>query len=155
MYIRGGDETMKQIPLSNGGVDDDDYEFLIRWKWKRMPNGYVARSTQKNRVWVTILMHRVVNETADGFETDHINRDKLDNRKENLRNVTHAQNERNKSLRSDNKSGHVGVSWDTNRQKWIVTTKHDGKARHLGRFNDIDEAIAAYEAYVVKNQLRA
>ena len=149
---------MKQIPLSNGGfalVDDDDYPFLSQWKWKRHPQGYASRTSWKPHKWITILMHRLINKTGKGFETDHINGDKLDNRKANLRNVTHSQNERNKPLRSDNTSGYKGITWDKARQKWQAKTKHDRKMRNLGRFDTPEEAHAVYEAYVSEHKLEA
>lgn len=75
-------------------------------------------------------------------QTDHINRVRTDNRWENLRDVTNAQNQYNTGLRSHNTSGHTGVSWDKSRQKWTVHIKAMGAARRLGRYVDKSDAIA-------------
>jgi hypothetical protein len=75
----------------------------------------------------------------DSLEIDHINRDKLDNRKSNLRFVTHKENTFNQSVRVNNKSGIRGISYDSSRKKWIATIGN----RSLGRFKTKDEAIEA------------
>jgi len=74
-------------------------------------------------------------------EIDHINRIKSDNRIENLRAVTHSENLLNQNLRSDNKSGHIGVY--KVRDKWTAQIRKDGKAINLGTFSDIESAIHA------------
>jgi hypothetical protein len=78
-------------------------------------------------------------EYPDG-DIDHINGDKLDNRIENLRCVTRAENSRNSKSRS-NASGAMGVTKHHN--KWRATIYNDGKQVHLGLFASIDEAKAA------------
>lgn len=75
-------------------------------------------------------------------EIDHINGDKLDNRVENLRSVTHLQNMRNLPLRSDNKSGVHGVMWEKGKKLWVARIHRDGKLVTLGRSRNIDIAIA-------------
>lgn len=144
-------ENVKYIPLKNGGaaiVDVDDYEFLSQWKWKRHKQGYACRTGWANGKWTCILMHRLVNKTPDGLETDHINGNKMDNRKANLRAVTHSINERNKGLSKSNKSGVKGVFWDKSRGKWCAKTKHMGRFYNIGRFDDINEAVEAYKKCV-------
>lgn len=56
-------------------VDDDDYVWLSHWKWRLSINGYAVRSSGNGKA---IFMHREVNKTPIGFETDHVNRNKLD-----------------------------------------------------------------------------
>ena len=91
--------------------------------------------------------HRVVWAISKGewprHEIDHINGVKADNRLSNLRDVTTAENGRNKCLRSNNTSGHVGVSWSTAEQKWKVLCWKAGKPIPIGTFADLDEAVAA------------
>lgn len=142
---------MREITLSGGAVtvvDDEDFAFLSRWKWKLHPQGYAARSSWRDGRYYTVLLHRLVAQTPDGLETDHRNGDKLDNRRANLRAVTHAVNERNKPLSRRNTSGVKGVTWDKNRQKWMAKTKHEGRHVNLGRFDTLDEAAAAFAAFV-------
>lgn len=80
------------------------------------------------------------------FEIDHINQDRSDNRICNLREATPQQNSRNRSLRSDNKSGAVGVHFHKLTNKWTAQI-HDGQRRkHLGLFETLESAIAARKA---------
>lgn len=77
-------------------------------------------------------------------EIDHINGNGMDNSWRNLRRATRSQNEMNKGLRSNNRSGFKGVSWHAARNKWLAQIKAGGKARVLGYFADPSEAAAAY-----------
>lgn len=79
-------------------------------------------------------------------ELDHINRIRTDNRISNLRQANTAENCQNRSRRSDNTSGHPGVCWFKKREKWVARIAINQKRMHLGYFDDIDEAISAYEA---------
>lgn len=76
-------------------------------------------------------------------EVDHINRDPSDNRWENLRLATRQENSWNIGLRGDNTSGHRGVSWDKENEKWQARGARDGRRVHLGRFESLEEAAAA------------
>lgn len=141
---------MKRIPLTKGAftvIDDEDFDFVSKWRWKLHPQGYACRSTWINGRWVTLLLHRVIADTPDHLQTDHINRDRLDNRRGNLRNVTGSTNTMNQGLSPRNTSGYRGVSWDKNREKWRAQTKHLGKWVNLGRYDTAEEAAAARIAY--------
>lgn len=76
---------------------------------------------------------------------DHINGNPSDNRIENLRDVSHSDNHRNSSRRSDNTSGVTGVYWATSKQKWAAYIRAD-KTLALGRFDTFAEAVAARKA---------
>jgi hypothetical protein len=81
---------MKEILLSNKGraiVDDEDFDLLNQWSWYQTGDGYATRSVWKNGKLSRIWMHRVVLGIERGL-CDHINRDKLDNRRSNLRRAT-------------------------------------------------------------------
>lgn len=76
-------------------VDKQDYKALAKWKW-RLSNGYAIRdkySPTKKR-GATLTMHKQIVDPPDGLEVDHINGNKLDNRRSNLEAVTHAENMR-------------------------------------------------------------
>lgn len=76
---------------------------------------------------------------------DHKDADSLNNRFNNLREATQAQNARNTRVRSDNKSAFKGVSWDQINSKWVARIRvYRGRYRNLGRFNDPAEAHEAY-----------
>ena len=76
-------------------------------------------------------------------EVDHINRNRADNRWENLRLATPKQNRENTSIRSDNTSGIRGVALNRSRKKWHAQICHNGKTINLGRFNDFFDAMCA------------
>jgi hypothetical protein len=85
------------------------------------------------------MAHRIIYEMFHGKvpkELDHINRIKTDNRIENLRGVTRSENNFNKNLQKNNKSGVKYVSWHKATKKWVV--QYGGK--HLGCYSDFDKA---------------
>jgi len=79
-----------------------------------------------------------------GF-VDHINRNRVDNRISNLRDVNASQNVRNCGLRATNTSGYKGVSYWTERKKWAAQIRLNGKNKLLGMFATPEEASAAYK----------
>jgi hypothetical protein len=94
----------------------------------------------------TIYLHRVIMGEPGGLEVDHKDCDGLNNRRSNLRTATRAENQRNTRKTDANTSGVKGVSWDKSRAKWETYIKVGGKKRHLGRFDDLASAAAAYSA---------
>lgn len=76
-------------------------------------------------------------------DLDHINHNGTDNRIVNLRCVTPSQNAKNQKLRTTNKSGKMGVSWDSSNNKWMAMVVVDGQSIFLGRFCEKQEAIDA------------
>jgi hypothetical protein len=94
--------------------------------------------------------HRLVYLWHHGYipkEIDHINGNKLDNRIENLREVTHSQNAMNVKLKKNNTSGVKGVCWDKTRNKWKVKVSINNKTINCGRYDDFELAeLVAIEA---------
>jgi hypothetical protein len=88
-------------------------------------------------------MHKLINETPDDMDTDHINQNPLDNRRKNLRTATRSQNQHNVGLRKDNKSGIRGVNWNSLENKWKVFLNFEKKHYYLGTFRDKKDAIMA------------
>ena len=134
---------MKCIKLSQGKeaiVDDEDFEYLRQFKWHVTDTGYACRKDgRKNK-----YMHRELMGSPKGLQIDHINGNRLDNRRSNLRVVTVGDNRKNTGIRSDNTSGYKGVSWDKKNSKWKVAIYVNSKYVHLGRFTDIEDAALAY-----------
>ena len=107
-------------------------------------NGYLA--VQLNGV--TILNHRVIFLLCKGYlpeEIDHADRNKTNNRIENLRDATRSQNIGNQELRRSNTSGYKGVSWHKGKKKWCAKICVHGEQVHLGNFWDVKDAAAAYD----------
>ena len=95
---------MKTIELSKNKftiVDDEDFEYLNQWKWSyytsKKYSGYAKRIDLSRGGRICVTMHRLITQAPKGFEVDHINHNTLDNRKENLRIVTHSQNLQNQN----------------------------------------------------------
>lgn len=138
---------MKKIPLTKGKfaiVDDEDFEYLNRIKWHITTKGYAIHSIKRINIW----MHRYILEKhnlyKNGFEVDHINRNRTDNRKINLRICTGSENRVNTTILKRNKSGYKGVFWDKYNKKWEATISFNKKNYFLGLFDDPELASYAY-----------
>ena len=83
-------------------------------------------------------------------QCDHKNHQRDDNRFSNLREVSHQENQRNRSMSSNNKSGFTGVSFAKHASKWVAHINISGKKKHLGYFTDKDEAITARQEANIK-----
>ncbi len=78
-------------------------------------------------------------------QIDHINGDMADNRISNLRAATNSQNKQNaRKARSDSRSGLIGAMWDSQKNKWRAEILVDGKRKHLGYFEQAEQAHAVY-----------
>ena len=76
---------------------------------------------------------------------DHRDQQKTNNRIDNLRQATCPENMANTGIRSTNKSGFKGVSWDVKNQKWRATITIAAKQQSLGRHRRLEEAVIAYQ----------
>lgn len=83
-------------------------------------------------------------------DIDHINRDRSDNRIENLRCVSRSENMENQILKSNNKSGFKGVFFDARRGKWLASIGKNGRSKHLGYFDTAEKAYVAYQEGAAK-----
>lgn len=96
------------------------------------------------------LAHRLawihVNGPISGMHIDHINGHKRDNRVENLRLVTLAENSRNRKIQAGNKSGVTGVYWYKPDRLWRANITFKKRRIHIGYFHDLNEAISARKA---------
>ncbi|PWA11094.1 endonuclease [Pueribacillus theae] len=144
---------MKLITLTQGKaaiVDKREYERISQYNW-HYHKGYAARTSRENGKKRTIYMHREIMQTPEGFVTDHINGNRLDNRKKNLRICTRAENNMNmrnyKSRKKSKKASKFkGVYWVGGIQaKWVAEIRHNGKQIHLGYFFHEIEAAYAYD----------
>lgn len=139
---------MKYISLTQGKqaiVSDEDFENVSQFKWYYdKTTGYAKRDTRIDGKRVCVYMHRFINNTDDGKLTDHINGNRIDNRRENLRSCNFTQNHANKKIESKFTSKYKGVYWHKNRDKWVSMIRIDRKGHYLGVFTDEKEAAKAY-----------
>ena len=144
-------ELLHFIKLTKGQVaivDEEDADLaLLNWY---CANGYAVRRTPGDNGKL-IWMHRVIlarilrRELRPGEQVDHINGDKTDNRRENLRLATNAQNGANKSKQKGTSSEYKGVCWHKATKKWRAQIGVDWKLIHLGYFTDEMDAASAYD----------
>ena len=146
----------KYIELTKGLsvlVDDADYEKYNQFNWSAHRSGkkyYPVRKVKINGKSREIYLHREIVNAPSGLHVDHINGDSLDCRRENMRLVTHSQNAMNRRLRSDNKTGVVGVSRRRS-GKYLAYYSDNGKFKTLGSFPTLEEAKSAREAVEAKH----
>lgn len=129
-------------------IDKDDEWVLKNFCWHIDGNGYVC-TTCVNKQFsekVSYLLHRLLTNCPDDKVVDHINGNKLDNRKSNLRIVTQSQNCMNKQVRSNNTSGITGVSYCKRSNNWRSRICVNRKSIVLGYFNNFDDAVSARKA---------
>lgn len=129
------DKQCKEI--ARAIIDLDDVDKVKQYKWHLDNDGYA--SSGRN----SMKLHKLIMECLDNMTIDHINRNRLDNRKENLRFCTHQQNMMNLSVRIDNSSGVTGVCWHKKSNKWRAQIKLNKKTKHLGYYDNIEDAIQA------------
>ena len=150
---------MRIIELTQGKVavvDDCDYDYLNQWKWY-YNQGYARRQSSASLLNTssrqhTVGMHREVMFRMGGepVHTDHIDGDRLNNTRGNLRASTCSENCRNTGPAKHNKSGLKGVCWKPRISKWVAQICHNRKVRHLGYFNTKEDAAKAYNAASTK-----
>ncbi|WP_218939868.1 AP2 domain-containing protein [Bacillus thuringiensis] len=131
-------------------VDIEDFEELSKYKWSVSKCGYVIRGRLINGSSKCFRMHREIMNPSDDLVVDHINGDKLDNRRVNLRVCTVGENGRNRSKWSSSKSGFKGVSLSRRKGKWYTNINAHNKSRYIGTFDDVEEAARAYDYYALK-----
>lgn len=150
---------MSLIKLSNSKleviVDDDIADYINQEVWKLHSSGYACRMQYFGHRGLvkTVFLHRIVNQTPDDQLTDHINHDKLDNRRENLRAVSHQENMANREINSNNKSGYKGVHWNKHAQRvkrWNAAIGNIGKAMTIGNYHTPEEAALAYDCAAIQ-----
>lgn len=119
---------MKRIPLTRGKfalVDDADFGRLSEYSWNAQPHGktwYASAPIKGTRS--KVRMHQVVLSVPMGMVVDHINHNGLDNRRKNLRALTHRENIfHRRGPNTNSKSGVRGVHWDRRAQRWVVDVR--------------------------------
>lgn len=141
---------MREIKLNHGQValvDDEDFDFISQWKWRAEKGSsgiwYAKRTGYETGKKKSVRMHRQL--TGNTYPiVDHADRNGLNNQRHNLRNATPSQNIANSKIR-DSISGLKGVHWHKPNKKWIAKIRIHGKDKHIGCFEDKNQAHKAYE----------
>lgn len=121
-------------------------EFPNKWyvAWDGRANTfYVTGKIMTGGKRTSYYLHRFLTQCPKNLYVDHINHNGLDNRRScNLRVVTSGQNLQNRrgATRANKSSCIRGVTWDKSNKKWVAYMTIDGKNKHLGRFNDLEQA---------------
>lgn len=134
-------------------IDDEDFEKVKKWpnKWIVGKRGYMFTRYQigsghKNRKMVNVYLHHFLfGKPPLEMVTDHINRNKLDNRKKNLRFVTKRENNINRDKRKKCTSKYIGISWFKPIKKWRAYTFINKKQIFFGYFESEEEAKRKYD----------
>ena len=140
----------RSIPLTKGQfaiVDDYQYEFLNRWHWRVNSKGYAIRSFTVGGKEIVVSMHREIMQPPKGLVVDHIDNDRLNNVRANLRVITQQQNLMNRRMFKNNTTGFKGVTYLHG--KWHARIEKDGVDIHLGSYEDIKTAALVYDCAAV------
>ena len=125
-------------------VDEQDHDAVAAYAWSLGTDGYAYRDDWTGPKRRRIAMHRQLLglSRGDGLHTDHLNGNRLDNRRTNLRIVTQAQNNQNITcVRA--RSGHRGVYWHEASGRWRAAVHHGDRQISGGYFDRIEDAAQA------------
>lgn len=127
-------------------IDAEDFAAVSQYAWCVNHYGYVVRREDKD----IVFLHRWLLglRKGDGRKTDHINGNRLDNRRSNIRVCTQALNSQNLTRRrANNTSGFRGVSWHPTAKAWVARVTLSYKNHYLGCFKTPQDAAAAAESF--------
>lgn len=137
IYVVYNNNGIKKINIVK--VDTEDIEKILEKIVYYNNSGYIQIRLNKGRE----LLHRYLIDVPKELVVDHINGDRLDNRKSNLRICDRSQNQKNRIMQSNNSSGVSGVSQFKVNGKWMAYISINKKRKHLGYFETMEEAIKA------------
>jgi hypothetical protein len=144
IVIKGFDETLQAM------VNDEDYEESIRYKWRLSKGGYPITGDT-----YLLSLHRLVairfldvSKISKGVRViDHINGNKLDNQRNNLRIIANKENSQNRKMHKNNTTGFRGVVRRRDRGKFVSTIRIGNFIRTIGYFDTAEEAAIEYDRY--------
>lgn len=139
--------------VSHAVIDDTDFALVEQYVWHPSKDGYAfTQSSLTNRK--IVYMHRLISGLPHGDrrEVDHINSQRHDNRRSNLRVVTRWGNNQNRGrANKGSTSKYLGVSWHAAGKKWIAQGGLNGKNHYLGLFDTEEEAHQAVTKWRTNN----
>lgn len=125
-------------------IDDEDYAIAKSWYLNINAYGYVVCYDMSTKKYAGVL-HRIIMRTPEGFDTDHLNHDKLDCRKANLRICTRAENLQNNRGQKRATHGH-GIRLDKRTGNYAVRLHKDGESYSTGPFKTLEEAVSGRDS---------
>ena len=140
------------LELSRGKrteVSVEDFEYLNQWKWSYGTRGYAFKSFTVRGKKKTITLHRFLLKPRKGEYVDHVNGDRLDNRRFNLRLCTSGQNNQNSKQRAHSQQFFKGVRPTEGSSTWAARIRYEGKERWIGSFKNPIHAAVAYDLWAV------
>lgn len=163
MGINIGWKKKMKLKTENGyefEIDEQDLELVSQYIWhgrkekRKLVNGetreynsYIQTNIINNGKRSVLNLHNLLVNPPKGKQTDHIDRNGLNNKRSNLRVCTHSQNQMNKKV--NNSSGLKGVRLHKGNGKWEARIKLDGKPIHIGYFVSKEDAALAYDAMAI------
>ncbi len=148
---------MKRIHLNQGFetcVDDGDFEGLNQKRWRVVfshNRPYARHSWKENGRTKSVYMHREILNLPEGQEADHIDGNGLNNQRSNLRLCTRQQNQCNRKISANNKTGFKGVYCVKQSKGYRATIQVFRKSMYLGTFLTAAIAAEAYDRAAIKN----
>lgn len=123
-------------------IDDVDFEKVSQFTWALVPQGYARRNKwiREAKKYKKVYLHRFIMNTPDGIRVDHINHNKLDCRRANMRNVPCSLNNLNRVVPKNHPTGVNGVL-PTKSGKYLVTMSINNKTKRFGVFPTLQEAV--------------
>lgn len=150
---------MVKVELTQGyvAIIDDIDSSILSYKW-RFNGGYAVTWSCKDKATrKMILMHKMILERKIGRTldtsvevTDHIDGNRLNNSRGNLRLASRFDNQHNRNVWGRNTSGYKGVSWCSSKRRWRAMVCAGGKSVHVGYFRDIVDAAIARDKMTIK-----
>jgi hypothetical protein len=147
-------ESSPLYEVSNlGNVRHKKRQTLLKGRPDKSKNNYIRYNVhiadengkQRNQKIHRLVANAFIPNPDNKPEIDHIDRNPANNRADNLRWTTRAENMINCSLRSDNKSGHRGIYFVKQKQKWAICYEFEKKKHHGGFYATLEEAVANYK----------
>ncbi len=151
---------MIEIPLTQEktAIVDDDMEHLAKYKWQFNGNGYAVRMVRRldGERKTMFLHHCVVGFPLNGMQIDHIDGNRLNDQRKNLRIVSRRENQWNRKEHRGEKirtSRFIGVYWRKDMNSWQAGITINKKPRYLGLFKDEEKAAEAYQEALKKMEV--
>jgi len=132
LYDKQGNEKAKTK------IDKKNINIVQEYKWYLRPDGYVATNNYNGEY---AYLHCIIYNKLEKKYVDHIDRNKLNNTEENLREADGSENQMNKGIRCDNSSGKVGVHWSEQNNAWCSMICINGNHINLGYFLEYEDAV--------------